>query len=458
MQGITLTIAAIASVLVFLLTPIYGLIVYLIALAYYPSYITVKVGTLDFSVTRIVIIAIYANLFLRSDLIKHFRLSRLDWLMIIYFVGQYFAGMLTSYPPKILENRSGEAFDALLPYFAVRMIIRNKGDYLALLKSALVIAAPLAIVGLYQCITGDNPAGFFRKYYAWGPGTVYSPFARSGFFRANVTFSHPIMLGLLFATFGPICAGILPIAGKYRILCWLGLLLMGVGVFSSMSSGPVLAALVATAFIAFYRFRRYWKMAVAAIVFMCLSVEIISNRHFYYYPTRFTFDAGTAWYRGRLIDVALFEGGMSGNWLIGYGIGTNAATVASVDWGQKIPGWGPVDLVNHYLLILFNFGLMGLIPFLAIIATTIQKLRQAFRSALLDQDKWLIWCLAASLVGLLFAFFSVSLHAGQSTTFFFILLGLCGAMPLIVANRNSELIKIANSKFLRNMKVCAGNI
>lgn len=445
MQYTTLTISLLASGLIFFLRPSWWLIVYLVGLTYYPSYLTVKVGTLDFSVTRIVILAIYANLLLRSDLIKHFRLSLLDRLVIIYFVGQLLAGLLTTDPIRLLENRSGAAFDALLPYFAVRMIMRNKKDYLILLRAFLVIAAPLAIVGLYQSITGYNPAAFLERYYAWAGEESYSLVvaARSGFFRANVTFTHPIMFGLFFATLGPVCVGIMPIAKKYRIFYWMGLFLMGIGIFSSISSGPVLAALVAIAFIASYKFRRHWKLAIVTVILMCSLVEIISNRHFYYAPGRFTFSTSTAWYRGRLIDVALYEGGMSGNWLLGYGVNTEAAQKAGLEWAARIDRRDHLDMVNHYLLILFKFGLLGLIPFLALVAATIKELIIAFRTSLSSHDKWIIWCLAGSFSGLLVAFFSVSLHASQSTTFFYILIGLCGAMPLIVANNNSEIVKMA---------------
>jgi O-antigen ligase len=220
-----------------------------------------------------------------------------------------------------------------------------------------------------------------------------------------------------------------------------GIALAGVGVFSSMSSGPATAALVATAFIALYRYRRYWKIVVAAIILMCATVEIISNRHFYYYPTRFTFSESTAWYRGRLIDVALFEGGMSGHWLAGYGMDTEAANEASAMWAAKIGPRPTLDLVNHYLLILFEFGLIGLVPFLAVIAAAARKLVEAFGLSLSDSDKWLIWCLSASLVGMLVAFFTSCLHTGQTTSLFYIMIGLCGVMPLIISDENSCLLE-----------------
>ncbi|GAH01346.1 unnamed protein product, partial [marine sediment metagenome] len=190
---------------------------------------------------------------------------------------------------------------------------------------------------------------------------VYRPVSRLGFFRADVVFSHSIMYGLFFAMLGPVCAGILRGAKKYKYetLCWVGVGLMGVGVFSSMSSGPILAGLLSILFIAVYRWRKYWKPIVIIIIVMCGSVEIISNRHFYDVLGGFTLNPGTAWYRSKLIDVALFEGGMSGHWLAGYGYN------AEPGWKDKIDGRDHTDIVNHYLLILSRYGLVGLLPFLA---------------------------------------------------------------------------------------------
>jgi hypothetical protein len=129
MEAITLFIAVIASLLVMCLTPVKGLIVYVAVLAWYPSYLTVKIGTVDFNVARIVILAIYANLFL-----------------LIYFLCQIFAGALTTQSFMVLlENRGGAVFDAVLPYFAVRMIITRREHYLALLEGILIIAVPLAV-------------------------------------------------------------------------------------------------------------------------------------------------------------------------------------------------------------------------------------------------------------------------------------------------------------------------
>lgn len=434
MQALTLLIAAIASFLVFFLTPIYGLIVYIAAFAWYPTYITAPVGTIDFTVRRIVILAIFAKLFLLTDLPTRFKFVWLDKLVIIYFAAQLLAGAstATSLMP-FLENRAGAIFDVVLPYFAVRMILRNKQQYLILLKWILIIAVPIAIVGFYESLTGTNLVGFFEQYHAWGTlsGVPLENryWIRSGFFRANTIFSHPIMQGLFFAMFGSICVGLLRSVKRYKNLCIIGLISMGIGVFSSMSSGAFLALFFAVLFIVFYRWRKYWKPVVISIIVMCGLVEIISNRHFYEVIDRISFSTGNAWYRSRLIEVALFEGGMSGHWLFGYPFGTDPG------WGPKIVGLKYTDMVNHYLVILYKNGLVGLLPFLMVICAAIKKLIESFGTCMTGADRWLVWCLAGGLFGILGAMNSTSLF-GPPVTVFYIMLACCGVMPALVRQTN----------------------
>jgi hypothetical protein len=274
MVTVTLLVSVVASIMVFFLPPVQGLIVYVAVFAYYPSYFSAPVGTIDFTVRRIVILAILAKLFLQTDLPGRFKIIMLDKLVIIYFLAEIIAGATTVQSLEaFLENRSGAIFDMVLPYFAVRLIITNKDRYLILLKGILFSVAPLAIFGFYQCLTGHNPLDFI-------PGQRSSDDLpmRLGLYRASLTFSVSIMFGLYFAMLGPVCAGLWYSIRKNRRLYTVAISLMALGVFSSMSSGPILAAMLAIVFIAFYRFRQYWKIVVAVVILMCGSIEIISNR------------------------------------------------------------------------------------------------------------------------------------------------------------------------------------
>lgn len=430
MEAITLFIAVATSAVAIFVRPVYALLLYIAALVWYPSYLTVPIGTIDFTTCRILILAIHANLLLRSISRRRFEFIWLDKIVIIYFTAQIISGAVNATSlMALLENRAGAIFDMVLPYFAVRMTIINKKQYLTLLKGILVIAAPLAIIGFNQCLTGYNPVGFLMKYNPWSRRSEpigYVPLFRKGFFRANVTFRVSIMFGLLFAMFGPVCAGLARNISNNKLIYVFGLGLMAVGVFSSMSSGPMLAAILAILFLAFYRYRRYWKTALAIVILMVGAVEFISNRHFYDVLGDFTLNPATAWYRSELIERALFKGGMSGHWLTGFGYGVDPG------WGPLIDGRQHTDMVNHYLLVLSRFGLAGFVPFFALNVVVVRNLVNAYKASILESDKWLIWCLSAGLFGLAGAFVSVSLF-GPPVTIYYMMIAFAGVMPAIAA-------------------------
>lgn len=431
MTNVTLAIAFAASALALCLRPTYGLIVYIAVLVWYPPYLTIPIGTIDFNANRIVILALYANILFRENMLRGFRLILLDKLVVVYFLGEILALSFTTPVAEFLENRAGACVDTLLPYFAVRMIIKTREHYVTVLKSILFIAAPLAIAGFYQCITGVNPVGFLRKYHAWKNAGELK-WNRYGFWRAEVTFPMSIMYGLFFATFGPACLGIKRILKKHVGLFCIGLGLVVIGIFSSMSTGPMLAAILAFSFILFYRWRQHWKTATIIIVIMCSLIEVGSNRHFYDVFTRFALNSTTAYYRGRLVEVALFEGGMAGHWICGYGF-------ADPGWGPRITGYSYTDIVNHYVKVLANYGLVGFALFVPIIFEAVRRTVRAFKDCVLAADRWLVWCLASSLFGLLAAMNSVSLF-GQPITCFYLLLGFCAIMPTLISRENKRLL------------------
>ncbi len=427
-QTATLIIGVAAATMVLCVSPLRGLIVYVAVLAWYPSFLSVPIGTVDLTVTRLVMLAIFLKLFLQDDAIKKFNFETADKVLIVYFVLQIAASAFTAASAgQLIENRAGAAFDMVLPYFAVRLIIQNKHQYTTLLKAVMVISVPLVAFGLWQCFTGHNPFAFLWQYYAWTTEMSFTQLHRSGLFRANVIFPHPIMYGLFFAIFGPVCLGLLRQPSKNRELYYLGSAVMGVGVFTSMSSGPALALLLSLGFILFYKYRRSWRTALGVAIVMCLTVEVVSNRHFYDVLGRFTFNAGTAWYRGRLLEIAFFEGGMNGHWLAGYGL-------ADPGWGPRIDHRPFTDIVNHYVLVLVRYGLTGLIPFIALLIAVSRRLIDAFRMRISQEETWLAWCVLAAFFGLLGAMFSTSLF-GQPIVVFYMIMGFAVIMPNILGKK-----------------------
>lgn len=421
MEGLTLIIAAIGCLLVLSLKPVQGLAVYVILSMWYPYGVgTVKAGTIDFSVGRIVIIILFAKILLSSNLVKNFKIIWLDKLVVLLFLAEVAAGLTTTELMALIEYRAGDFFDMALPYFAVRLILTDKNKFITLLKAIAWSAGILAIFAAFESVTGNNLLKLNR--------ILPSPEVRMEvFFRAQTTFRHAIYYGVFSGMVAGVCMGLVKnVRGNtlfYKML--IGLIFLGC--FFSMSSGGLLAMIGALSFIAFFKYRRYWKQAVIGIIIMCGVVEFISNRHFYDVIGRFTFNAATAWYRGRLFEVAFFEGGMSGHWIFGYGF-------EDPRWCDKIDLRNHTDMVNHYLMKLCRYGLVGFIPFCAVIITAITKLFKGFGTIRNESDEWLIWCVAGGLFGVLLALNSVSLF-GQPMIMLFMIFGFCVSVPELLKER-----------------------
>lgn len=428
MQSVTLLIAVVLSALVLFLPLRMALILYVAGLAWYPTYITMKMGSLDWSIPRFVILAIFLKIMLAAGTRPKFRWITLDYLVIAGSVSAVVAHIVTIPEGGFWEFHAGAQFDTLLVYFMVRLLMTSREEYLTLLKGLLIIAAPLAILGAYQCLTFHNPVGFLKQFHAWAEAQDISQ-VRSNFCRADVTFAHPIMFGLFFAMVGPCCIGLWHFIKRYSrpfLIC--GIVLMLVGLISSMSSGPQLAGFGLLVTLIMFPYRRYWKLFLVGLILSMGLVEIGSNRHWYYVASSYlAFNADTAYYRCRLVEHAL-GGGMSGHWIWGFGFND--------------PGWWDAlsrserqgtDITNQYILTLVRYGLVGLIPFFAAISAACVRLRKAFVAAADYTDQWMIWCVLASLVGILLAMFSVALSC-QPVNLFYMMLGLCGCMPTLVAS------------------------
>jgi len=432
MESITLLIVAAGCVLVLCVRPIYGLMVYAsIAIAYPYCVGRVSLGRLDFSAGRILIIVLLIKVLSDKKITRNFRWIWLDRLILILFGAEIVAGLFNVEPMKLIEYRGGDFFDMALPYFAVRLLMTSKNRYILFLKTVSIVTAGLAIFAFYESLTGHNLLAFGR--------TLTPGIRLERFYRATSTFRHPNYWGPFCAMVGVLSAGLFGNIKKNKPFYLIVVVLVFLGAFSSMSSGALVTMIGGFGFIAFYRYRHYWKTAVVGIVIMCCLVEVISNRHFYDVIDRVAFQSSTAWYRVKLIEVAFFEGGMSDHWITGY--------------GYKDPGWGPMldwrnktDLANHYILKLVRYGLIGFIPFLAMLFMVVRLVFKDIFRLRIDSDTWLVWCLAGGLMAVLLAFNSVSLF-GQPMVLLFMMFGFCVMVPRVLLTEEYEVLQDQSKRF-----------
>jgi hypothetical protein len=437
MESVTLLIAVIAGVLMFFLRPVFSLIIFITTLIWYPYYLTVKIGPANFSVSRILVTLIFIKIFLSTDILNKFKFELIDKFAIVFAAICLMAGLITTESGTMLVYWGGSIFDTILPYFAVRLILRTKEDYLRLLKWTMLVSIPFSLIAVYQSITGDNPFGFLEAYNAFKPNPAgYMPISRSGFYRANLTFGVSIMLGIYFAIVLGCCAGLSKCIKENKSILYAGLLILGLGIAASMSSGPLTALIVLMAVLPLYKYRQYWKLFVGLLMAGILLLQIVSNTSWYAALSRLTFSEETAYYRILLIRKA-FGGGMAGHWLAGYGL-------VDPGWGEDLFGRSHTDACNHYIEILIVYGLLGLIPFIGLLVGAFMKLREAFVLAKADIERWIVWSIMSTLIALLITFMSVSLFA-QTRTVFFILLAFCANMPMFCRSTTASQYRYCSS-------------
>jgi hypothetical protein len=426
-DSLTLLVAIPAALMALALRPIHGLCIYCAVLFCWSQWVTVPIGSLDFTTGRIVILPLTLSVIARGKGRMPFRWQWLDTWIVLTFLGTFVALLPNAPLKQILERQGGWFLDTLLVYFVVRSAVKKREDLFTLTKCLACIGVPLALMGMVQAKTGFNAAGFMSGGYAWGLSERGVTTAmRHGFHRAYVTMGVHIIFGLFFAGVAPLVLGLWNHKQWPRPVLLIAYCILMGGLASSLSSSPYFAGFIAVCFFVVFPLRKYWPAFAIGLIACIVFVEVFSNRHFYEVMTRIAFNSDTAYYRVGLIDEC-FGGGMKGHWLFGYGyVGLGPGNDNSnFLWFHK-------DLVNIYIMKLARFGLAGLLPFMVANVIYYRSLYKAARTTKSVADQWMIWSVSAALVGWNIAMLTVS-AMNQVETLLYILVALAGNMPVIVA-------------------------
>jgi hypothetical protein len=416
----TLIIAALGSFLALTLSPIRALCAYLCVLLLHTQDLDVSIGVIDFSSARIVLPALAANVIFRAPhLLKSFRWSLLDTSVVLLFVGQVVSLFFTEPFMRVLENRSGHLLETVMPYFLCRAVLRSKKDLLMLIKTLILISLPLAFFGVVETTTGHNYIG------------SKMPPLRDGHFRAYGTFSVHISFGIFFASVIPLCISLWNQRVWSRVFLVVCICCCMAGLISSWSSGPILALYFSVVFLCSYPIRRAWPILLVAGFALIVLVDNLSNRRWYEVPTRFLLSSSTAYYRIELYKEA-FGGGMTDHWLCGYGLVANAYS------SYKEFPWVHRDMTSIYIKVLAVYGLTGLVPFLIRMVLYYSKLVDAYTKCVGKADKWMIWCIAATLMGLDSSFLSINC-VSKTIHVHHILIAISGSFANFPSSFKSEL-------------------
>lgn len=328
----------------------------------WPEYIRFPILGIQWSAPRLVALALLLK-YRKRDRKQEDRFHVIDKLIVAEFVWNIVANSIAGAGEEIIKPLIGRGLDTIAVYFAVRYAIRDKADLKGMIMPLLICGVVLGGAGIYEAVTYDSPYRSLLKYNNWmwiQRGFEY----RIGLLRAQASTSHPIYFGMSMFIVSGLLLSLRDVAkqapGMHRrsSLWTMGLLCSILGAAASLSSGPIISIALLLVFNATYYKVSIIKPFVGMVFFLMVCMEILSHRHFYNLIDYLALDSETAYYRSRLLEVAVNQ--LHEYWLFGFG------GVPPHHWGMMVDSRTIIDIVNNYVLVATTGGLAALFIFVAI--------------------------------------------------------------------------------------------
>ena len=423
MEQVTIAVAAAGVLLVMWLKPSQGLAVYLASVMFYSTDMFVPVGSLNFTVGRIVVAALLVRTFTVSKSTEPFRWNIIDTLVLLLFAWGAFALMVTVGGVSALENQAGHFMDTVLVYFAARLALRRKADLIALAKAISVLVIILAALGVAESLTSWSPYTRFRILAAARRGRTYSPEPRDGFYRAAGAGGNSIVFGMMFVFLMPPLLTLYRAVPRWRFMAALSLGAAVAGAWSSNSAGPFMFVMTFGACALLIKKPELVKPILVGFLLLCVAAELGSNRRFYHLISYMSL-GGAWWHRARLIDLAIAHIGEY--WALGYGW-------VDPGWGRLIDGRAYTDITNHYILLAVRHGILAPVLFTGVLYGVIARLRRVYLRLAGDPLSDGAWYMASMFVAAAITLWSVGL-LGVAGSLFYLFSGIA-AGPLFESER-----------------------
>lgn len=313
--------------------------------------ISIDVGTLVLSGLRLVLLIMFVPLLYWLFSGRAGRLLPADFLFLAHSAWICIA-LAVNNPLLFVENSGSTVAEFLGGYLIARIYIRKAQDFIRVCKILFVMILITIPFALKE--SNDGIAlipSLIDKFPPFSSVADVSTPQRMGLERSQVVFAHPIHYGL-FCSVGMTLALIGLRGVLLHITRYLVAILIGLGVFLSLSSGALLAmlmqlCLVAWAFV-FRNVKNRWIILLLMTALVYVAVDLGSNRTplrvFFTYAT---FSSHNAYWRG-----IIFEWGMINVWANPiFGLGLR-------DWVRPFYMYsGSMD--NFWLVMAVRYGIPG---------------------------------------------------------------------------------------------------
>lgn len=371
-----------------------------------------NIGSIAMTSVRLFLLIVIVPLTIRLVSGRYGRLYLIDFLFFLHILWAA-VSLLVNNPNRAIESIGSTGVEFVGGYVLARAYIRSAPQFIGLIRVVLALVILLLPIAIPEALSGRAiiPALIDRIPGLTTVEQMEIPM-RMGLNRVQAVFAHPIHYGLfssvaLSLTFVGL-RNSMSLAGRI-VAC----MAIGLGVFLSLSSGALLAALLQIGLIAwdmtFRSLRHKWLLLVGLFVAMYVTIDLLSNRT----PIRVlmsyaTFSAQTAFYRS-----VIFEWGMKNVWANPiFGLGYR-------DWVR--PAYmvqGSID--NFWLVMAIRHGIPGLLLLAAgyLDAMTRVGLRRFARGSTLANLQ-LAWMF--TFVGLSFTLTTVHIWTAVYSFVFFML-------------------------------------
>jgi hypothetical protein len=397
-NDITLIIAAMLAVTVFVVPRRYFLLPYIVAACLIPSDQRIIIMNLDFTTLRILIAAGILRMFMRAEIVS-IKWNKFDKLFLIWMICRAAVYVLLWQDISSFVNRSGMLYDALGLYWLFRQNIRSWED----VRRAAVIFAFAALVTVpmigFEWLTGHNPFSVLGRV---------STELREGRYRCEGAFPHSIMLGLFWATLAPVFVG-LAVADNRRQLYIAATAAVIFIVTATTSSTPVAILIEILLLLALFTYRQYGRWIFYGLCALGVLLHLVMNAPVWHLIARVNIVGGsTGWHRYHLIDQTIKH---FGEWAI-------LGTKNTIQWG-----WGMEDITNQYVLEGVRGGLISLVLLVALLVMAVRIFGIYSLYPMPPKRQWFMWCLCVAMLGHCLSFIGVS-YFGQIMMVLYMMFGI----------------------------------
>lgn len=384
--------------------------VLILSMLIWPEFLRIPIGPVQMSVPRLLALLLLIK-FIARDLNHRFWFNKVDFLVFLIWFWTVFATIALGAEFSQVSQMIGRGLDTVLMYFVARIAFLEANSAERMFRWLVFTALVMGAFGVYEAVTWSSP------YHAFSGGNLriegyseirYGLLRAQGSTQVSIYFGMAMMLitGLIWSVRGYV---------RNNRMFRLSLLASALATLSSLSSGPWIAFFMLVGVNTYYKFTSWIKPTLIIILCMAILLELASNRHFYHLIDYLAIDPRTAWYRTRLMEIAVNQ--MGDYWL--FGVGSNWPH----HWAALLDGRAHIDVVNNYIVVALYGGLLALVMFIATHVLAVKQAVKAFRVEESEPRRKLLFSLAATLIALDLSSLSVGLF-GPALLLSSILLGL----------------------------------